>query len=219
LMAEAGVSLPRLSKAAANQGVGGYEFLIGIPGTVGGALAMNAGLTVFRPKEVRDIVDEVEIIDRGGNVHRVSYESLHPGYRCSDLLHQDHLVCRAWFRLTAPADPEEIHQRTLQHLADRKRKQPLDRPTAGSTFKQPPGGKPAGWYIEQAGLRGLQVGGVRVSPKHANWIENLGPGTARDVMEIIHRIKETVQEKFSVSLEEEIRYLRSSQPSPIAVSV
>ncbi len=114
---------------------------------------------------------------------------------------------QARFRLDKVGNPHEIERNTLEHLRERKRKQPLDKPTAGSTFKSPAGSKGAGWYIEQAGLKGLQMGDARVSPVHANWIENLGNATATEVKQLIIHIQSTVESKTGIYLEPEVRFL------------
>lgn len=207
IVAESGVFLPHLSKFAAREGFSGFEFLIGIPGTVGGAIAMNAGLTVFRPREMTAIVQDFDVLNLDGSLETLTMDDVNAGYRYTDLLDGKRLILQARFRLEESGDPAEINQNTFEHLAERKRKQPLDKPTAGSTFKSPPGSKGAGWYIEEAGLKGVQLGGARVSPVHANWIENLGDATASDVRHLIEHIQRTVAAKLGVSLEPEVRFL------------
>ena len=207
IVAESGVFLPHLSKFAAREGFSGFEFLIGIPGTVGGAIAMNAGLTVFRPREMTAIVQDFDVLNLDGSIETLTMGDVNAGYRHTDLLDGKRLILQARFRLDESGDPTEIKRNTFEHLAERKRKQPLDKPTAGSTFKSPPGSKGAGWYIEQAGLKGFQVGGARVSPVHANWIENLGSATAADVRQLIEHIQQTVKDRLEVSLETEVRFL------------
>lgn len=207
IIAGSGVFLPHLSKFAARQGFSGFEFLIGIPGTVGGALAMNAGLTVFRPREMVEIVDSFDVINPDGSLETLTMKDVQTGYRQTSLLKDNRFILRVRFRLEHEGNPEEIRRNTLEHLAERKRKQPLDKPTVGSTFKSPPGSKGAGWYIEQAGLKGYQVGGIRVSPVHANWLENMGGATAADVRCLMEHIQHTVQSECGVTLESEVVYL------------
>jgi len=204
IVAGSGVFLPHLSKFAAREGFSGFEFLIGIPGTVGGALAMNAGLTVFRPREMVSIVQSFDVVNQDGSIETLTMNDIHSGYRHTDLLDEKRFVLQVRFRLDDEGDPDEIRRNTFDHLAERKRKQPLDKPTAGSTFKSPPGSKGAGWYIEQAGLKGFQIGGARVSPVHANWIENLGNATAADVRQLMEHIQQTVQNHSAIKLEPEI---------------
>ena len=117
---------------------------------------------------------------------------------------------RARLKLERVGDPEQIRSETREHLLQRKRTQPLTRPTAGSVFKAVPDGTPAAVYIDRAGLKGLQEGGAMVSPKHANWIENAGGATARDVLHLVEIVQEKVQAEFDLDLEPEIRYLHSN---------
>lgn len=213
IIAASGVFLPRLSQFAAREGFSGFEFLIGIPGTVGGALVMNAGLTVFRPREMASVVVDFDVVNSDGSLETLVLEDISVDYRKSDLLYGRRFVSRVRFRLEHEGDPEKIRSDTLAHLAERKRKQPLDKPTAGSTFKSPPGGKGAGWYIERAGLKGFQVGNAKVSLIHANWIENLGGATATDIRQLISHIQETVEVKMETHLEPEIIMLQESTGS------
>lgn len=207
IVADSGVFLPHLSRFAAREGFSGFEFLIGIPGTVGGALAMNSGLTVFRPREMTSVVKDFDVVNADGSSETLTFDEVNVGYRKTDLLSDKRFVTRVRFRLEDAGDPEEIRSSTLAHLSERKRKQPLDKPTAGSTFKSPSNSKGAGWYIEQAGLKGFQLGGARVSLLHANWIENAGDATAKEVQDLIKHIQLTVEKRMGVSLEPEIRYL------------
>ena len=207
IAADSGVFLPHLSRFAAQEGFSGFEFLIGIPGTVGGALAMNSGLTVFRPREMVSIVESFDVIDLDGSTHTMTMADVNVDYRKTDLLDCKRFVSRVRFRLKDEDNPKKILSNTLEHLTERKRKQPLDKPTAGSTFKSLPGSKSAGWYIEQAGLKGFELGGAKVSLVHANWIENLGHATAADIRNLMNHIQMTVKERMGVSLEPEIRYL------------
>lgn len=207
IVAGSGVFAPKLSKFAAREGFAGFEFLIGIPGTVGGALALNAGLTVFRPREMVSIVENFDVLNLDGSIETLTMQDVNASYRKTDLLDGNRLILQVRFRLEEQGNPDEIRQNTFEHLAERKRKQPLDKPTAGSTFKSPPGSKGAGWYIEQAGLKGFQMGEARVSPIHANWIENLGGATATDVRQLMTHIQTTVKDRMGTHLEPEIRFL------------
>ena len=207
IVAESGVFLPQLSKFAAREGFSGFEFLIGIPGTVGGAVAMNAGLTVFRPREMTEVVKNFDVLNLDGSLETLTMEDVNASYRYTDLLDGKRLVLKVRFRLEKPGEPAVIRRKTFEHLAERKRKQPLDKSTAGSTFKSVPGTKGAGWYIEQSGLKGFQIGGARVSPIHANWIENLGAATALDVRRLIDHIQNTVKSRMGINLEPEVRFL------------
>lgn len=207
IIAESGVFLPHVSKLAARAGFSGYEFMIGIPGTVGGALAMNAGLTAFRPREIASVVDDFDVLNPDGSVNTLTINDIDVGYRKTSLLNGKRFILRVRFRLENQGDPEVIRRHTFEHLAERKRKQPLDKPTAGSTFKSPPGSKGAGWYIDQAGLKGFQIGHARISPVHANWIENMGGAKASDVWQLMTYVQQTVEMRVGTKLEPEICFL------------
>ncbi|MCC5807060.1 MAG: UDP-N-acetylmuramate dehydrogenase [Opitutales bacterium] len=209
LVAGAGASLPRLSKAAAAEGFSGYEFYIGIPGTVGGAVFMNAGFGPGDPRDTRAVLVDVELVRPDGDSVRAAVADLHMDYRHSILQDADGpfadaIVTRARFRLEHPGDAASIRDETREHLADRKRKQPLTRPTAGSVFRASDG-VPAAIHIDRAGLKGFRIGDACVSPKHANWIENLGKASAADVRALIRHVRETVHAIFGVTLEPEVR--------------
>lgn len=206
IVAGGGTFLPRVARFAASQGFAGFEFLIGIPGTVGGAITMNAGLTVFRPREMTAIVKDFEMLTWNGTLQTLTMADVDVGYRHTNLLNGHGLVLRARFNLDHPADPSQIKRDTLAHLTERKHKQPLDKLTAGSTFKSPPGSQGAGWYIEQSGLKDLQIGDARVSPVHANWIENLGHASSQDVRELIEHIQTRVKEEMGIKLQPEVRF-------------
>lgn len=207
IIAGGGVFLPKLSKFAAKAGFSGFEFLIGIPGTVGGATVMNAGLTVFYPREMVAIVEDFDVLNPDGSVDTLTMKDIDVGYRSTDLLDRNRLVLQVRFRLEKEGDPDQIQRLTLAHLAERKRKQPLKMPTAGSTFRSPPGSKGAGWYIEQAGLKGYRIGQAQVSQMHANWVENLGGATSLDVRRLIEHIQVVVEARSGVKLEPEVRFL------------
>jgi UDP-N-acetylmuramate dehydrogenase len=208
IVAGSGVFLPHLSKFAAREGFSGFEFLIGIPGTVGGALAMNAGLTVFRPREMASIVESFDVINPDGRIETLTIADINPSYRKTDLISSNRFVLQVRFRLEHEGNPDKIRRNTFEHLTERKRKQPLDKLTTGSTFKSPPGSKGAGWYIEHAGLKGFQIGGARVSQVHANWIENLGYAKAADIKKLMMHIQERVETFHKIELEPEIIYLK-----------
>jgi UDP-N-acetylmuramate dehydrogenase len=205
--AEAGVPVPTLSKIASKNGYGGYEFLIGIPGSVGAGTAMNAGLTSKERKEIKDILINTTVIKQDGKIVTLNKNEIEFRYRGSKILDEGWYVLKSKFRLGKMVDSEEIRTKTLVHLKDRKSKQPLSKPTAGSTFKQPDGGKAAGWYIDKSGLKGYRVGNAMVSMKHANWIENKGNASSADVKQLIRHIITVVKEKFGITLEREVTYL------------
>lgn len=208
LVAGSGVPLPMLAKFAASEGFSGFEFLIGIPGTVGGGVAMNAGLTVFRPREITSLVKNFNVVGLDGQLSTLTMADICARYRATKLLEGGQFVSEVTFRLDQPGDPEMIKENTYSHLAERKGKQPLDKFTAGSTFKSPSNSRGAGWYIEQAGLKGYQIGGARVSEKHANWIENCGGATAKDVRSLIEHVQEKVVKVFGRKLETEVQFLQ-----------
>lgn len=207
IIAESGVPMPKLSKYAANMGWGGYEYLIGIPGTVGAGIAINAGLTANGRKEIGDVLHDVQVMKMDGETRWIKSEDLRLDYRDSTILNGGQFVVKARFKPTYKSSKSEIKHKTAEHLAERRRKQPLSKPTAGSTFKQPNDGKAAGWYIEQSGLKGYKVGDAMVSYKHANWIENLGNATSHDVLLLVEKIRSTVLKEFNIELENEFRYI------------
>lgn len=209
LTAEAGLPMPALSKRAARMGWGGYEYLIGIPGSIGAGIAINAGLTASGRKEIGDVLIDVQLMDKQGNSWWEPKEALSLGYRSSNIPERDLFVLKARFRATEYASKEEIKHKTAEHLAERRRKQPLSKPTAGSTFKQPEGGKAAGWYIEQAGLKGYQVGGAKVSEKHANWIENTGQ-SSDNILNLIDYIQLRVFNVFDINIIPEIIVIKKT---------
>jgi len=200
--AEAGVASPKVARFAANHGLAGAEFLAGIPGTVGGALAMNAGCY---GGETWGIVERVLTLDRGGNIHERRAEDFEIGYRHVGLRGaSDEVFAAAWFRLAA-GDGAAARARIRDLLEQRIASQPLQMPNAGSVFRNPPGDH-AARLIEAAGLKGLQVGGARVSERHANFIVNAERrATAADIEALIGRVQEAVREQFSVELAREVR--------------
>ena len=206
--AEAGVPLPRLSRFVADLGCAGFEFLIGIPGTVGGGVVINAGLRAPLRREVSDILAEVDIVEADGKTISLSASEIGLRYRHSKLLDRGCFVLRARFLLQDFASGSDvIRRRTGHHLLERKQNQPLSRQTAGSTFKQVRAGPATGWYLEQAGLKGHRVGGAVVSEKHANWIETDVTATATDVKELMKVMVNEVQAKFGVVIQREVRFL------------
>lgn len=201
VVADAGVLYPVLANATAARGLGGLEFATGIPGTVGGAVYMNAGAYGSETREVLDWAD----VYRDGEVVRMENADLDLSYRRSVLQdHPDWLVLRAGYTL-APGDPEELKARIKEFRAQRMNGSP-NRPSCGSTFKRPPGDFP-GRVIEAAGLKGTRVGHVEVSPVHANYFVNLGGGTAEEALELIALVRERVREKLGIELETEVRVI------------
>ncbi|MEW6635293.1 MAG: UDP-N-acetylmuramate dehydrogenase, partial [Actinomycetota bacterium] len=183
----------------AAKGLAGLEFATGIPGTVGGAVYMNAGAYGGETKDVLLWAD----VFRDGEVVRMHNGDLEFSYRYSVLQeHPGWVVLRAGYELS-PGDPEELKARIKEFRAQRMNGSP-SRPSCGSTFKRPPGDFP-GRVIEAAGLKGTRVGNVEVSPVHANYFVNLGGGTAEDAIKLIELVRETVRERLGVELEPEVR--------------
>lgn len=198
--AEAGISLAALARAAVDASLGGLEFAAGIPGTLGGAVLMNAGAY---GGEMKDVIARVWAMDYAGQLHEFQAEELNFGYRHSALQGKELIVVKAALRLQ-PQDPD-TSQAIIADLAARRRaKQPLHLPSAGSTFKRPPGHY-AGALIQDAGLKGKRIGGAEVSTLHAGFVVNVGGATAADVEQLIYHVQETVHEKFGVRLEPEVR--------------
>ena len=203
IRAQAGVSLSALAAFAAREGLSGLEFAGGIPGTLGGAVTMNAGAY---GGEMKDVIVSAKVMDEEGAVQELSCEELQLGYRTSIVQKKQFVVLEAEF-LLKPGTTEEI-QNTMKELnAKRREKQPLEYPSAGSTFKRPEGYF-AGKLIEDAGLRGYRVGDAQVSEKHCGFVVNRGKATCVEVLQLIGDVQKTVKEQFGVQLEPEVRILR-----------
>lgn len=198
--AEAGVAAPKVARFAATHGLAGAEFLAGIPGTVGGALAMNAGCY---GGETWDIVDRVVVVSREGILSEKRKDQYQTGYRHVASGREEWFVA-GYFKL-AKGDGEASRARIKEFLAKRIATQPLQLPNAGSVFRNPPGDH-AARLIEACGLKGLARGGARVSEKHANFIVNPeGKGSAADIEFLIHSVREKVKEGTGVDLVAEVR--------------
>jgi UDP-N-acetylmuramate dehydrogenase len=204
--AEAGVLYPVLANTTAGSGLKGLEFATGIPGTVGGAVYMNAGAYGGETKDVLDWADvfqEGKVVRMHNDLETLLATSLSLAYRRSVLQdHPDWVVLRAGYTLE-PGNPGELKASIKEFRAQRMNGSP-NRPSCGSTFKRPPGDFP-GRVIEAAGLKGTRVGQIEVSPVHANYLVNLGGGTAREALELIELVKEKVRERMGIDLEEEVR--------------
>ena len=200
IYAEAGALLSGIAAAAKNASLTGFEFAAGIPGTLGGAVVMNAGAY---GGELKDILIEASVLDREGNRRVIPVSELGMGYRTSVIPGSGYLVTGGVIALQS-GNPEKIRE-TMKELAGKRMdKQPLEYPSAGSTFKRPEGYF-AGKLIMDAGLRGYQSGGARVSDKHCGFVINTGSATARDVLNIIKDIQEKVFRESGVMLEPEIK--------------
>ena len=199
VIAGGGVLLSKVAKYALDDSLTGFEFAAGIPGTVGGAMVMNAGAY---DGEMKQIVETVEVIDKDGNLRVLSCEEMEFGYRTSILKREPLVVTNVTFQLKK-GDKTVIKEK-MDDLAQRRRdKQPLEYPSAGSTFKRPEGHF-AGKLIMDAGLRGYQVGGARVSDKHCGFVVNADNATAADVHQLMKDVITKVQKEFQVTLEPEV---------------
>ena len=202
IYAESGAILSRVSHTALTESLAGTEFASGIPGTIGGAVYMNAGAYEH---EMKEIIESVDYIDSFENVKTASCEECEFGYRTSAFAKKNYIILGCTLKLEK-GDAEEIKAQINDYTKRRVSKQPLEKPSAGSTFKRPVGHF-AGGLIEQAGLKGYSIGGAQVSEKHAGFVINTGGATARNVLDLIEYIKKTVDEKFGVMLEPEIKMI------------
>lgn len=208
IFAGAGVACAKVARFAAKHGLTGAEFLAGIPGTVGGALAMNAGCY---GSETWQLVERVQIINRNGDISIRQPEAYAIGYRRAGL--RDEQAERSlpewfsggFFRLQ-PGDEAESRQKIRQLLAQRVSSQPLNQPNAGSVFRNPPGDY-AARLIETCGLKGCQIGGAMVSPKHANFIVNTGQASAADIEALILMVQSRVKKAMGIELVQEVRII------------
>jgi len=202
LRAGAGCLLSQAARRAKDEGLTGFEFAAGIPGTVGGALVMNAGAY---GSEIKDVLISATVLDPDGAVHKLPARELGLGYRTSCIPREGYVVLEAEFNLLE-GDRENIGKRMEELALLRKSKQPLEYPSAGSTFKRP-AGYFAGKLIDDAGLRGFQIGGAQVSEKHCGFVINKDHATAKDVLELCEEVKRRVKAQAGVELEMEIKRL------------
>jgi len=202
IRAGAGALLSQIASAAKNASLTGFEFAGGIPGTLGGAVVMNAGAY---GGEMKDVLKEVTVMTEQGEIMTIPAEKLEMGYRTSLVKKAGYLVLEAVISLKV-GDVEEIKAIMKDLTEKRVSKQPLEYPSAGSTFKRPEGYF-AGKLIMDAGLRGYQVGGAQVSEKHCGFVINKGNATAADVCGLMKDVQEKVQEQFGVTLEPEVKFL------------
>ena len=202
IVAKAGVLLSQVANFAMENALAGLAFAAGIPGTIGGAIVMNAGAY---GGEMKDVVSEVLLLTKAGEIQKLSGEEMQFGYRTSLAAKEDCIVLQVTFSLER-ADKETIYAHMKELKEKRITKQPLNYPSAGSTFKRPEGHF-AGKLIEEAGLRGFQVGGAMVSEKHCGFVINSDNATAKDVDELMKQVIEKVYEQAGVVLEPEIKRL------------
>ena len=199
---QAGAQNAAVAKRALDASLTGFEFAAGIPGTIGGAVVMNAGAY---GGEMKDILKEVTVLDQNGMIRTIPAEELELGYRTSIIARKGYVVLEAVIVLKT-GDPKEIKAAMDDLKEKRVTKQPLEYPSAGSTFKRPEGYF-AGKLIMDAGLRGFSVGGAQISEKHCGFVINKGNATAKDVTELMDETKKIVMEKFGVALEPEVKRL------------
>ncbi len=200
LIAAGGALLRDVSRIAAENSLTGFEFACGIPGTIGGATFMNAGAY---DGEMAQVVAAVTILDQSGQILRLTKEQLTFCYRGSNVQDNGYIVLEVELQLTE-GDKSTIAATVADLMARREAKQPLELPSAGSTFKRPPGYY-AGKLIQDSGLRGVRFGDAAVSEKHCGFVVNLGEATCRDVITLIHFIEKTVFDNFGVKMQTEVR--------------
>ena len=198
----AGALLSSVAAAARKASLTGFEFAGGIPGTLGGAVVMNAGAY---GGEMKNVLREVTVMTKEGDIRVIPSDRLELGYRTSIIKKAGYLVLEAVISLEK-GDPQAIQEKTKELASKRTEKQPLDYPSAGSTFKRPEGYF-AGKLIMDSGLRGFRVGGAQVSEKHCGFVINTGGATAKDVKELMDHVIRTVKEKYNITLEPEVKFL------------
>ena len=200
--AECGVLLKDVSAAGLSNSLTGFEFACGIPGTVGGAVFMNAGAY---HGEIADVIESADVIDTEGNIITLNKEELELGYRTSSVMKKGYIVLSAIFKLES-GEEGKIKERVDDLTFMRESKQPLEYPSAGSTFKRPEGYF-AGKLIQDAGLKGFTLGGAAVSEKHSGFVINKNKATANDIISLIHHIQDEVKKQFGVDLHPEVRII------------
>lgn len=202
ITAQAGAMLSKIANTAASNGLGGMEFVAGIPGSVGGAVVMNAGAY---GGEMKDIIEKVYVLDENGAQLELDRDALDLGYRHSCIPEKKYIVTKVVLELV-PRNEAEIRSEMKELNEKRAEKQPLQYPSAGSTFKRPEGYF-AGKLIMDAGLRGYQVGGAQVSEKHCGFVINKGDATAADICQLMRDVSDKVQAQFGVVLEPEVKMI------------
>ena len=198
----AGAALSEIVRLAAEESLGGMEFCAGIPGSVGGAVKMNAGAY---GNEIKDTVEKIELLNNSGEIRELKKNSLKFEYRNLDLP-EGSIIAGASF-LLKEGTREHIQGRISEILGMRKNKHPLEFRNSGSIFKNPRGGAPAGQIIDEIGLKGLQIGGAKISEKHGNFIINLGQAKAGDIIALIDMVKKKVKDERSITLETEVKII------------
>lgn len=202
IKADCGVMLKNLSDKALENSLTGLEFSCGIPGTVGGAVFMNAGAY---DGEIKNIIKEAQVITSSGEIVTMSKDELELGYRTSKVMKDNLIVISATFKLEK-GNKKEIKEKIDDLTQKREEKQPLEYPSAGSTFKRPEGHF-AGKLIQDSGLKGYSIGGAAVSSKHSGFVINKGNATAKDILDLIAYIQKEVKKQFGVELHPEVRII------------
>lgn len=202
IKADCGVMLKELSDKALENSLTGLEFACGIPGSVGGAVFMNAGAY---NGEIKNVIKEAEVITSSGEIVTLSKDELELGYRTSKVMKDNSIVINATFKLQK-GNKAEIKETIDDLTQKREEKQPLEYPSAGSTFKRPEGYF-AGKLIQDSGLKGYSIGGAAVSSKHSGFVINKGNATAKDILDLIAYIQEEVKRQFGVELHTEVRII------------
>ncbi len=205
--AQAGISLSSMAAALAREGLAGFEFAGGIPGTLGGGITMNAGAY---GGEIKDCIRSARVMTETGDILVLSGEELQLGYRTSVIQKKKYIVLEGSFSF-ARGDKREISEKMRELNRRRREKQPLEYPSAGSTFKRPEGYF-AGKLIQDAGLSGYRVGDAQVSEKHCGFVINVGNATSADVVQLIRDVTDRVREQSGVELEPEVRIVGGSVP-------
>lgn len=202
IVAQAGASMAQIARTAMEHELTGMEFASGIPGTIGGGVVMNAGAY---GGELSRIVTQVNVVNSEGEIMELDNETMEFGYRTSTIRNNPFTVTEVILRLEK-GDRQQIRERMEELAAKRREKQPLEYPSAGSTFKRP-AEHYAGQLIMEAGLRGFQCGGAKVSDKHCGFVINTGNATAEDVRKLIREVQVRVKDQFNVDLETEVLFL------------
>ncbi len=202
----AGTPLPALSRRLARRGWQGFEWAVGIPGTLGGGIVMNAGA---HGGCMADCVLNVKVLGPDG-LELWTPEKLNYSYRTSSLQESNYVVVDATLKLSPGADPKQVMEQTNCALRSRKSSQPYDRPSCGSVFRNPTPHS-AGWLIEQSGLKGYQIGNAQVAHRHANFILNCGDAKAQDIFDLIRHVQSEISDRWSLMLHPEVKMLGEFQ--------
>lgn len=202
LYAGSGASLIKATHVAMHHNLTGFEFASGIPGTIGGAVCMNAGAY---GGEIKDVLESIIVLDRNLNLCYRTKDELNINYRYTNIEENGDIIIEAKFKLS-PGNYQEIKTKMKELILSRKEKQPLDYPSCGSVFKRPPG-MFAGKLIQDCGLQGFRIGGAEVSKKHANFILNIDNATSSDYLSVMKHVQTTVYEKTGIWLEPEVKII------------